>query len=348
MPERLALPEPQWVGGVEINSNNLFAYLMMPDNSFFRGKVRFAPELDLVEIEPCLRELHATQELGYVFPPEARDAFEDNDRSLIRHPTIREIERQRREAWRGLFSVQRPVERYRSIYYDSNNDTVYASAISHGKFTEGSVDTFDLVRGEYDPLFEIHTHPFNSLFSDADYQRLIMNATRSGRLRLVKGAIVVCPDIQVMALVAPETLFLLPEQVDEFRARYDTEQSEIGRQIKEINQQLVEHIIDRPFYTRKKMVIESDKRILEEEKYYLRGLYTKEEYRVVMDSVCQKALSDMRAFDEDYGQTIGKELAELKSKRSRLYLLNELEIAREVRPELYMATDFRHFRRFTA
>ncbi len=347
MKETLALPEPAGLGDVEIDSYNLLDYLSISDNTLFRGRVTFANSLDLEMVEPFLRELHTTEQLGYVHPQETRERFASFDLQSIKHPGIREIERQRRESWQAFVDKQEPEERFRSIYRHSDDGIIYVTPPVHQAYASGIVDTLDLYAAGHDPLFEVHTHPINALFSAADYQRMIMSLSGTGQFRIARGAIVLCPDIQIMALVTPETIHLNPEQLGKFMDRYDINKSEEGLKIGEITEGLVK-IADLPFTRRMKMLVETQKRILGEEEYFMRGLYAEAEFKAAIDKAVDSHSRNLAAFDENYSKNHDNEIDALLLERRKLYYLVEWQIAREVRPKLYFATDFRHFKEFTA
>lgn len=346
-PEGLYLPEPYGVGDFEVNSDSLFTYLLATDNTYFRGQVTFAPSLDLGEIEPFLRELSEEVEIDYVFSEEDRQKLENDFGEVpldsIRLDGIRAIEVKRRKMLRDILNEKRPAERYRSIYCGKDDDIIRVTPITHGSYAAVVSDTIEVYSRGDEPLFEIHTHPINSLFSDSDYQRMIMNVTKAGVFRLVKGAIVVCPDIQVMALAAPETIFLTIDDKDRFIARHNLDNSPLGQRLVEINRMIME-AINRPFFLHMQLYSDLLKELYEDEKYYTRGLYSKEEFEVI-----EQKLSDLKARTlEEAWEKTNLEVDGYLDERRRTGNQIELEIAREVNPKLYIATDFRHFTAFSA
>lgn len=345
--ERLALPQPSYVENIEVNNGNLIDYLMVFNNSFFRGNTSFAPELDLGSVEPYLRELHQTEQLGYVIPVDEQQKVQFQDPVSIRNPLFREIEIQRQRMWKNILEDRRPVERYRSIYLDGSDDAVKVSDITHGEYTSTTTDTLDLFKRGHNPLFEIHSHPIDSLFSDADYQRMIMDVTVAGGMRILRGAILVCPNIQILALATPQTMFTSPEQVELFRKKYDLEDSETGRRIRKIQMELGE-MIDEPFVRLFENAANLSRLSSEEIDYYVKGLYSDQEFGVVKERLMREHATFVDTVEQGAISRLKEVGDPLIVERRRLHGLEEMEIAREVNAKLYIATDFRHFKEFTA
>lgn len=348
MSERLALPQPYEVRRkIEIDSGNLLDYLMILETSAFKpAEVHFASILDLGIIEPFLRELHAEEKLGYIHGEKERETFKNFELELIKHPVVREVERERRARWQKVFEAQEPVERYRSIFLNKNDNQIYVTPSVHGTYTRVTSDTIDLFEEGHTPLFEIHTHPANTLFSHFDYARLSL-VTVDGAFRALKGTILLCPDLQLLALATPETMLFTITQLDKFLDRYDLKKTTIGSRISNLTKRMV-NITDKPYEKRIEIMLKGNRLICEEEQHYIKGLYSEEEYKRALDETTKESLQKLDAFYDKYEQTALNKMRALKAERNMLYILNELEIAREVNPKLYIATDFRHFKEFTA
>lgn len=347
--KQLQVIPPYGVGDVEVDSSNLFAYLITLDDSYFKGKVSFAPELDLEIVEPYLRRLHSSEKIDFVLPLETREKFEEriNFVNGIQHDVIKEIEQQRNTYLKELAYDQEAVERAQCLYYDRQSSKILITPTVHDSYSSTTIDTFNIFQeGDY-PLFEIHTHPVNSLFSELDYLRMMMNFTPDFPYRILKGAIVLCPDFQIMALATPETKLLLPKETDNFLKEYDLKQSDLGRQIIDINTHLMDKI-NEPFNKGINFYVESLQKMAVEEKNYEHGLYSENEKYIVFNSIGEEFCTNYSAALNELNYFIDYGSDDLRTRRRKLYFQNELEIARDVNPKLYMATDFRHFKAFTA
>lgn len=67
------------------------------------------------------------------------------------------------------------------------------------------------------PVVAIHTHPKDANFSFPDYKPLILGDSHEN-MRLVNSMVVLCPDIQIMAVATKDTPILTNEKADELIA----------------------------------------------------------------------------------------------------------------------------------
>lgn len=353
MKEQLFLPEPPYrIGDIEINSSNILRYLITYDESVFNGKIDFAPTLDLEVIEPYLSQLYLTEQADYIFSKETRDQFENFELSNIPNEVIREIERQRRNDWKDIILDQKPTERAQTIYYDQINDSILATSIEHGKFAETTTDTFNVFKRGFSPLFEVHTHPFNRLFSTQDYLRMIMGLMDNYPYRLLKSAIVLCPDCQIMALATPKTLLLtsrnLSTEINLFLEKYNLDKSDIGRRIDDISKHFID-MINKPYEISMNLYAKNIQEMEEEYRYYERGLYSGEELNIMRNNLVKRYRKDVKETHSKNSNYINSpEVDNLIIERTLIYIKHGLELAQDINPKLYFATDFRHFKEFSA
>lgn len=345
MNERLSLPRPSYVENLRVDDETLLPYLMSADDSCFRGPITFASSLDLGNMEQFLRELATSEKLGYVESQEARDVFESAPPFESPIPDFHVIEEERKQKWRQILYDQQPVERGRTVYYDIKEGKYMVTDITHGEFARYQTETFDLLGQGHRPLFELHTHPANRLFSDADFYRMILARTKD--LRPVKATIVICPDVQILAIATPETLALSREQLEEFIARHDLNNSDAGRRITEINTRIGE-LINECYFRKTQAHVDGVKNFSKECGFYVKGLYSEEEFNSLKEDMGRAHFKMLRNFVDKYFEEIALEMERLESERNQLYLRCEMEAIREVRPKLYIARDFRHFQEFVA
>lgn len=349
MAEILALPEPAEIADIEINSDNLWYYLVNFDGVFAHAKVTFAPRLDLQGAEVCLRNLHASEKLGYVYSQDVKDVAESFDPNVFQDSVEKAIGEERRRVLNQEFNRQESVERSQVIYYDADNDLFKISPINHGEHRKVSVATFDYFEPQqgHIPLVEIHTHPHNSLFSPQDYARMILSSSVNVNYRMIKACLVLCSNVQILVLVRPETVFYTSEQFDEFMRRYDLDQSESGKRINEINKRL-QRIFDGYFIEKIKGYRRGKREFEEDLACYAAGLYSEDEFKFIQQRYRMIQIKGFEEFPKIYEARVSEEVDELRSEKEKLYVYYGIEVAREVNPKLYISRDFRHFQEFSA
>ncbi|MEK7517084.1 MAG: hypothetical protein AAB583_00910, partial [Patescibacteria group bacterium] len=168
---------------ITIDSENFVDYLLYP--KFDAQESRFSPHLDLEWCTPVINYLYDQTQEEFYHTDEEKDIL-TRFWSKLPEESKSKIEE--------LINIRVPVERSSIIYYEIENDTIRVSPANFGHFTSGEVE-LSIFDGDNFPIMELHTHPFNSLFSPVDYTRLLLGGDG---MRAVKSSMVICPDIQVL------------------------------------------------------------------------------------------------------------------------------------------------------
>ena len=159
------------------------------------------------------------------------------------HQTIKEMYEQKREAVSGMgaFTMQRrtayasqidallpgvqekmlnendqpvTIEQARVVFVDMKGRLGSTSSeYGYGEEVDMGVPFRESREKSGLPVIAIHTHPKDANFSFPDYQPLVLGNPHEN-MRLVSSNIVLCPDMQIMAVATKDTPILTNEKVD--------------------------------------------------------------------------------------------------------------------------------------
>lgn len=170
----------------------------------------FPPHIDLSIYTEGMTYLYDTAQLTHVFPEDVRQNYL-KEMELQDGPQD-SILQQIRSSSKALLDLSAEGERHICIYHDPDDDIIKYSPISHGEYDRVQINTFELASKGKNPLFAIHTHPYNTLFSPQDYFPMIYDA-KDGE-GMLKGQLVLCPDNQILALATDQTPHLKMEEAE--------------------------------------------------------------------------------------------------------------------------------------
>lgn len=223
-----------------IDSNNLDAYLIAM--SFVARESQFASHLDLRQHTPILEKLYAETQEAFVFPEENRAKTlemvewirKNSSRINLEDPAI---EKFIHELETGANMVA-SVERSSIVYFDTGEEAIKASPVKFGTFAEVETSILDVLEEGKRAMIEIHTHPSDNLFSLADYYFMLIDLDEG--TPLVKSAIVLCPNIQVLAFVTRESPLVNMNEADDLMETLDKNLNEdIPRERIDLNEERI-------------------------------------------------------------------------------------------------------------
>lgn len=192
----VAVPEERVsINSVKVTEDNFGNFLAGFQDYFPYTHWTFAPELNLSTFTPAMQLLQQERKEVYIFPDHIRT--------------------QMKEFQNPIFDAKADAERTTTIYYNSANDCFDLDPITHGEYASVVTRTFDNMNSSNFPLIEMHTHPDETLFSPADFARLIALGYDEGR-SIVRAVLIMTPDKQILALPNPTTPVLPPEEALEF------------------------------------------------------------------------------------------------------------------------------------
>lgn len=334
-----------------INSDNFLAYLVGEGDFAYaeNGRFRFSKKLRLPYLTSSLIELFESTQPGNVFSDQDREASSKTDFTETSFET-----EQAKEAYRKLTTeledfahMQAVVERSRTVYLDYNDNQFRVSPITHHRFDAGKVDTIDIWNQGNLPLMEIHTHPDNTLLSPVDYWRILGRVFSDSPEGLIRSAILICPDIQILAVATNETQLIEPSMFDE----------RIGRALKFIPQenQRLESLRARFLAAHQasmnllvKRYEASHQNIIQIDKMYAKGLLTEEETNRLLEENHQQAIRETRYGQERSARVMGRANNHLWDYNNYLFNFYLLKFAREMGIKLYASTNFTDFQEFSA
>lgn len=193
----LALPEAIETGPKKSVTSETFLRYLLPNMPLVPGS-EFAYHFDLGFLEKSMGELYDHDKQDSILNDTGRKKLEEK----------KEIDK--------MLNQTAKVERAREFFYDPKDRRLKVSGITEGTYNLVRSDLPNITSQGKIPLLSMHTHPINVLFSAKDYMRLIVNPG-TGQERFVRGTIVLCPDIQIMALATSLTPSLDDDQkIEEF------------------------------------------------------------------------------------------------------------------------------------
>ena len=205
---KLLPPSKQYL----VDSDSLPQYLFYHNDLEDPIKMRFARELALPWCTDFMERLYQTSEPAKLFSHAIQSHYHDASDFMARHGKTTEADDLRQVA-----DVQIPGERSATVFYD---ETAGELGLTEVRFGEAFKGTYELVINSDDGpvrhrLFVMHTHPFDSLPSTIDYQPVLFGDPEIGH-RFAPGIIVLCPDMQILALATGETPILSPDVVTQY------------------------------------------------------------------------------------------------------------------------------------
>ena len=175
----------------------------------------FPQQIDLRRYSPSMIALYKLSNDVYVHSDETRSrAIKEVKRLKAKNPRVidflKDMLPEIEEEISGEIFMRADGERFAVIYIDPRDNTL--------SMTDPTLGTYDSVKNSkaYEissegkrPIKTLHTHPVDSFISPPDfYQMLIPD---NGGKRLINGQLVLCPTLQLMALVTNQTPLLQPE-----------------------------------------------------------------------------------------------------------------------------------------
>jgi hypothetical protein len=299
------LPEKQRDAIVDSQSFSLF---LIGAPQFPFSNWQFAPSLDLQQYTPFIQEL--TQNDDSLISPKTQSNTDSS--SLIN---------------------QKKAEKGVTMYYDPADKMVHGSDISVGTEFEVKFPTAELISEGKVPMLEIHTHPSDQMFSPHDLIRMLSNVFVSGR-SAVRGALVINPNLQILALPSAQTPSLLPEDanklVEDISNEVDDKSTHLAKKGARY-EDMLEAVANNMF-------IESFKSAADE-------LNAK---TASVQDVEQSLFLKMESLERKRDQAIAGVQNKFVSPAMNTGNQILIEMARSLQLKLYSSSDMRHFKEFTA
>lgn len=328
----------------EIDSSTIMPYLW-GDIPFNQSNLKFSSYLNLGLLKPYFEYLQRNSQEVYVFSEEQRRELvgypDDPEATSSKHPLQRRI----RESLESFANIRSVGERSLVIYYDPEKSLIDATEVIHGEFGSTTAATYEVFQAGQIPLMEVHTHPHNELFSPLDYYRMIVNLFNEP-YRMLRAAVVLCPDIQVMALATPQTSLISQSMFQELADNVSFDEAETLRE----NQLLArrDDVILAMGKRAKQLLEKGVEHLKELEDYYTRGLISEEEFSQLMDNDGQEMESQYKAYAGRCTVLANRIFEVLLGYQKHTTNRKLLAFARGVGIKLYSSTDFQHFRAFSA
>lgn len=164
---------------------------------------------------------------------------------LWKNPLLREEFREIERDFLQMVTTKAEGERAVLTFMDPHTQKIGTTEIRHGEYTS--------VPGAFNPIDEIiflgnlpmmikHTHPDDVLFSPSDYFPLITKTALYGFGRGIKAHVVLCPNLQVLALATDQTLLLSSDEsirlIEDWNRIVQCEGDEEGKTIASAIEQL--------------------------------------------------------------------------------------------------------------
>lgn len=205
--EALLLPSPEHEtkSGV-VNSANLADYLMQK-KQFNECDLSFAPVLDLSWCTPIMETIYKNIKLKYVLDDEERKKAMDGFQILQDTGLIDE---ESKNILTNRTNTQKEVERIKSIYYDQIDNSIGSTETEYGGLADVASSEEHLQGSGKVVIMTAHTHPLDRMFSRVDFKPII--TPKEDESRDLNGILVLCPNIQILALASPQTPLLKREE----------------------------------------------------------------------------------------------------------------------------------------
>lgn len=195
-----------------------------------------------------MMDLYADAKKVYILDPELRKNYAQAVAEDIRnYPQLQKIVSSDPSIVTSFFdkvNEQDSGERTTVLYRDPKTGKIANTPIQHGEYTRVSrYDLGGILRTGGQPFMEIHTHPEDQLFSPKDYFTMI--SPIKGKSPEIRGAIVLCPSIQLMAVVTGQTPVMGTTDAriltDEWKRKIRGEDEEINKIWQRLRKTKTEH-----------------------------------------------------------------------------------------------------------
>lgn len=324
-------------------SGEITGYLI---NRALVAEVVLPLHLVLGPYSPIIQRLYAQSRQVFVYSESLRTAeFEMLEKSrmnpLWKNPLFRsELREIGKEYWQ-MVTEKDAGERTVTVFVDPLTQAIGTTEVTFGDYTSvrGAVHSIDeTIFSEKLPLMQLHTHPDDILFSPNDYYPLITKTALYGYGRRLKAVMVLCPNLQVLALATARTMLLSSDDANRLLGDWSrtVEDDEGSKAVaSNIEQLMIEH--DRRTQEdleRTAMLAQTITSGTPLSRKERRGLRRKTE----------KRLTAFQGRERRFEQT----LAELKNRIAALENAEVLEFARMINVALYMSTNTVDFYKFSA
>lgn len=327
-------------GEVLIGSSDFVEYLLQPPWYIGRKDLRFSSCLDLGFCSGIIESLYSNSVTVDVF------SAEEKEKMLGTAQIIAKMSGGKESEWAELAVKRSLGERGCFLCHERKTGVFGASQINFGNYAEATYNIFELMDNGFDPLIEFHTHPTDFLFSPIDYTSLLTDYYEGG-VRLVPALVVLCRNVQVLALPTPQTPFLDLEKLEEFIRKWDGELVARNSEIESLFAQRSNLVTDA--ITRKAVSVQEtvDNLIVEVNCNPEFADLPKEKKYKRFEEISQPFLRQLEDC-EKRARRIGGKLVERVLVEK--YKMNSIliECARSVGIKLYFSTDRRIFKEFTA
>lgn len=305
----------------------------------------FDYRLDLGFLEEQIDELYEHDKQGFVLDDSIRKKLEgykteiDNDVhwSHLYEQLNAEIDEYRNQTDK--------VERSRVIFYDPQDNELRITGITDGTYSSTDTEVVKLYKSVKTPLLGIHTHPTDALFSPQDFSTLLIRPLDE---TLLRGELVLCPNIQVLALSTTLTPALSNAQVEEFKKHWKGQFSTDRQEELEEKALKVRKIVSKKYELGKKIYKKHIDKIHEVAGRANVGEISMEEADKILDQVQASHLKETESLVEKFGlaEYVATKILEGSINNSKNTVL--VDLARTVGVQLYVSTDRKNFYAATA
>ncbi len=234
---------------------------------------------------------------------------------------------------------EKPIEQAKVAYLDVKTNTIKAITTTYGDNS-----TVDMLAGLNEaanagglPMMLVHEHPRDSMFSPDDYFPLIFGDKQTNT-RVVNGIMVMTPGMQVMALATNETpLFSTMNDADNLIESHNQERIAAKTQLEDKGQAE----IDRQLGAR--AAIEQTTKAIED---FAAKTDTSNDPKL-QQLIANMVESKNKAVAETEQNILSAD-QEVKNGVPRLVNASLISLAREMHVKLYISTDKRNFKEFSA
>jgi hypothetical protein len=331
-----------------INSDSLFYYLLSVPYLWEKGQ-QFSNHLDLRPYSIYLKELYDQVKVDFVLPESEREQRSASQQDFhTTDPETNDFLQESKARIEGIRNRQAAVERSRTIYSDRDDlATIKATEIVHGTYSQVQAGLYDVIDNGGIPLLDVHTHPSDSPFSIHDYAPIITEYFVDGPAA-VNGLIVICPNIQILALATALTPMLLPEATEQLMQNS-------AQEFEDRKNTIYDPLLQRFLRTQEGFIKIPFNRL----QNFLRTASVMEEEMKTQGFTDDEIKRKLTDYAEEHRRITAQAttyLEEVLSRRQRecfdtiAYQGNyrAIDFARSQRVELYSSTNFRDFYRFSA
>lgn len=314
----------------------LVGYLLDSDGMELSG-VPFPSHFDFAWCKPAMEQMYSETKLVSILNEAEKTATRRESQRYLTDPAytdmqdilgevhlMEEEERGAGERTRIVFAVPSP----------SNGSQVEFGPITHGEYRQ--VKSGSVIPGRL-PLLRMHTHPYNALFSPQDYIALITDMrARSGlRKRLFYAEMVICPNMQALALASSATPLFPDEEAEKyvhgaeqnFNERFKAQWQLYGISIGDSEE---------AFLT----MLKSNRG---EFLVFVRSLRTKITKDEISTKERRRLIEEFFLSHGEAGQRIIESERRIREIRNRIYNAELVEVARSLNIKLYTSTNMKDF-----